>query len=252
MQFLANGEAVYAPNFLLESGLNPDRLLAELNAAWNVRGLFILRGDPSTWYRDHQLSRDKLYIYFTDHPDNIPKYKFPGFQRRAMLRYLHVSDPAVSFMKPVFEAVRRLSPGANLMIVTRYGGGEDNITPHSDDMTDIKGGSLIVDISVGAERTFTIESKATGKVESETPMRSGSAIVMTTAGNTQNKHAVPKQQGAGVRLSLVVRTIGTVETRDEVVKKISTATYKERNRAHLDQARCCGPSRRQATPAAIR
>ena len=97
-------------------------------------------------------------------------------------------------------------------------------------MTSIAPDSIIFDVSLGAERTFLLRNKATGAEES-IRMASGSAIVLTTAGNKLYEHAVLPEPGAGPRVSVVFRNIATMMSREEMMKRIAVSMKAKAKRA---------------------
>jgi alkylated DNA repair dioxygenase AlkB len=86
--------------------------------------------------------------------------------------YLKLDD--LPHFSPVFAAARALSLSslpdgttsclANQAIITRYRDGDDDIGFHSDKMASIQDPSCIVDLSLGAERTFQARLRAPRQV----------------------------------------------------------------------------------------
>ena len=220
--WLANGGALYVPNFCEAVGLNTGVLTFHTDN----NTIYIPRSARSALYRGRELPRSKMYV--DTQPDDVwGVYQFPGHQYRAIIEF-HKKLHSQAWLQPVFDALAVLTfdSGAgpvthifNHAIVTKYFTGEDNINWHSDKPASIAPDSIILDISLGAARTFSMRSNATGQVES-VHMAHGSAIIMTMAANQTHQHAVLPEPGAGPRVSIVVRNIATVMTVDEVKAKI--------------------------------
>ena len=215
------GGCVYIPSFCSDAGIDADALWkACLDAD------YIPRDDPAAKYRGKALPRSKLYINIT--PDDfICIYKFPGFQWVATRHYKELAE--VPWFKDVFSLVSKqpfhgagLNDGKatfNQAIVTLYNCGTDNIGWHSDKPASIAAPSVIMDISLGSERTFCIRNIETGEEES-VRMQHGSAICFTTAFNAKYQHAVLAEPGAAPRASIVFRHIADVYTKEQVAKKV--------------------------------
>jgi len=160
-----------------------------------------------------------------DTPEGIwPVYKFPGFQYRAVVnhyKYLH----DVPWLHQVFAAVRATSIAGvpvtcNQAIVTLYQSGTDCIGWHSDKMTSIADPSIILDVSVGGERTLSIRKTEDGPI-TRIPMPHGSAVAFDTTFNKRYQHAVLAEPGAAPRASIVFRDISTIMTEAAVRAMVS-------------------------------
>ena len=164
----------------------------------------------------------------------LPYYSYTHSQWAAQGTQQHaVTDPAVAFLRPLFERVRAVEVdgvaygGANQCIFKCYADAEDHIGKHScvfplaahcatraatssrrrrrrDKARSIAGESVIVNVSLGATRTFTIYD---GPRRIDVPMAHGSAVLMTMAANLATQHSVEPEPVAGQRNSLVFRTI---------------------------------------------
>ena len=214
----ATDGCLYMPNFCSDVGLDADGL-------WEAAKMADTTRDPAAKCRGKPLPRGKMYVNATG-DDVVCVHKFPGFQYAAIEHYKQLQD--VPWLEPVFFTLRNLHyEGAGLLngatfnqaIVTLYESGTDNIGWHSDKLASIADPSVIFDISLGAERTFSIKSNETGKEESVC-MRHGSAIAFTTAFNAEYKHAVLSEPGAKPRASVVFRHISDIYCNEQVAHKL--------------------------------
>ena len=220
------------------------------------RALYTPRDDRTAKYRGNELTRSKFYVNFAEvcpeqpgpvaracgltqcplFQDGTAKYGFPGFQYAAMLNYKSYDDPAYHFVTSLKDKlqgglrvgdVEMPAPHFTQAIATMYENGSDGIGWHSDKVLDITEGSIIFDLSLGAERIFSL-GRANGKkaptdVQNVT-MRHGSAILLSTKTNNEYKHAVLPVAGLEApRVSLVLRDIKTVVTELELQKKLGGA-----------------------------
>lgn len=129
------------------------------------------------------------------------------------------SKPLPKFLSKLLKRVNKhFNSDFNGILVNRYENGCDNIGPHSDDEkglgTRAEGGSIVVGISLGAERIMRFRGKKTvlvpllndGKKYKDQILEHGS--VFTMEGNFQKEftHEIPVQKKVdGMRISLTFR-----------------------------------------------
>lgn len=115
----------------------------------------------------------------------------------------------------------------NQVLVSRYLDGDDRISRHSDDMTSIADPSIILNMSFGERRTFSVYTQH-GELVWSRPMESGSAFALTTETNKTHLHAIERESGAvGERISVVFRHITRTLSRAEVEKKAKASLDKK-------------------------
>lgn len=96
----------------------------------------------------------------------------------------------------------------NALLVNWYRDGEDSMGWHSDDEKELGLEPVIVSISLGATRKFTIRHKQTARIHSLL-LRSGSCLVMHSHSQSAYQHALPKQKKVtSGRINLTFRTVG--------------------------------------------
>ena len=205
------------PTYCADSGIDASALWAAIQGAD-----FIPRADRSALYRGRELPRSKMYV--ADTPDGVwPVYQFPGFQYLAVAQhYKRLQD--VPWIQSVFAAVRATTVAGvpvecNQAIVTLYKSGTDCIGWHADKMASIADPSIILDVSLGGERTLCIREFEDGPV-TRIPMPHGSAIAFDTTFNKRFQHAVLAEPGAAPRASIVFRNIATLMTDAAVRAKV--------------------------------
>lgn len=249
---IADGKGSYTlPYFLREAGIDGDALQAALmsEAAFQPRDARHMR------YRGLQLKRQKAFVTLCDRARGIPKYSYPGasstlswdvpidsfgfekactekslragFTYRAVQHYQHIDD--VPSMVPITDCIRKdlkidgENYDYNQAIVTLYASGSDAIGWHNDKMRDIRPGSMIFDLSLGAKRTFSMQKIADDTLQT-IEMTHGSAIVLSTEDNEAWKHAVLEEPHVTAsRISIVFRDIHTLITAEDVRKHVERA-----------------------------
>jgi len=136
----------------------------------------------------------------------VTVYGKPGIQHRSIGFF---SDSSIGYqysgqlmasqklglqLTVLLEKVNALLEGANFngILVNRYANGKDFIGQHVDDEKDLASVGVVT-ISFGAERTFRITDRATGKLVKEFPLAHGTIYHMAGAFQREFKHGIPKQ-----------------------------------------------------------
>ena len=102
----------------------------------------------------------------------------------------------------------------NHVLVQKYRSGADFIGEHADKTLDVGHGTVIVNYSMGSERTLSLRSKdktKDGTYEIQhIPLPNDSVFVMSLSLNRKMKHSIHRQsQESGERISLTFRRIET-------------------------------------------
>ena len=116
--------------------------------------------------------------------------------------------PDNSYITTIVKHVSLVLPDLkfNSVLLTKFRDGSDFLPPHSDDEECIDLESTIATISLGATREVSFFSVINGGT---TPLKltHGSMYCMTRKSQNIFKHAVPKQPGSGIRISITLRFI---------------------------------------------
>ncbi|KAK9474602.1 uncharacterized protein V1510DRAFT_440328, partial [Dipodascopsis tothii] len=121
----------------------------------------------------------------------------------------------------------------NHALIQQYRSGDDFISEHADKTLDIVPGSVIVNYSVGTERTMLFRSKRKGppgvpRPSCRVPLPHGSTLVVGLRTNMAWTHSIPRNRGLrpsaheqqafnGARISLTFRSIGTFVSADRTL-----------------------------------
>ena len=89
----------------------------------------------------------------SENGNEVPIYRHPADETPALLQF----DTTVDILRCIAE--EHVGHSLNHVLIQWYRSGEDNISEHSDKSLDIVGGSTIVNMSFGAQRTMTIRTK---------------------------------------------------------------------------------------------
>jgi len=107
-----------------------------------------------------------------------------------------VGDEGWSFLENVKNKIEEVTgQTVNYVHTNEYRNGNDYIGWHADKTKTLEDGSMIISLSVGAERKFQLKKKEKGaKIEIDQVLKHGSLLTME--GNTQKywKHRVPKDK----------------------------------------------------------
>lgn len=117
------------------------------------------------------------------------------------------AKPMTTELRRLLEYVNtRLGATFNGILVNHYANGDEYISKHSDDEGGLDPNAGVVAISLGSERKFRIRDKNTNTIIADVPTREGEMMQMAGE-NFQKKytHEIPKQKGAGERMSFTFR-----------------------------------------------
>ncbi len=123
----------------------------------------------------------------------------------------HTALPLPDILNPVKDYVNRLGYGTfDQTLINWYENGQHYIGAHSDDERDIKIGSPILSVSLGATRKFRIRSKETKAVVLDVDLVDGSVVVMCGTFQKELKHEIVKVNGkkglaVGPRINITFR-----------------------------------------------
>jgi alkylated DNA repair dioxygenase AlkB len=130
-------------------------------------------------------------------------YRFSGVE--------HQAKPVPPELFPYLEWVNELGYGTfDEILINWYMDGTHYISSHSDDEPQIKPGSPIVSISLGAKRMFRLRDARTREKVRDVPMVGGCVLVMGGDFQRELKHEVPKINGrkgaaVGSRINITFR-----------------------------------------------
>jgi alkylated DNA repair dioxygenase AlkB len=220
---------------------------AKLFAALQETAPWTDPSDPDFMYRGRELARQKAFLVVSDdpvprldrEPSNIPRYGYPGFQYRSLQSYRDVRTvPELhNILKALMERLgyKDCPVVLNHAILTCYRGADDNIGFHSDKTRDIAVGAPIISLSLGETREFHFgtahpEDKMQTITTDRFVLKSGDLFILGPQTNAAYRHAiVPVQQEVIIkrakgyevkpRISIVLRDIHTVITREEARKR---------------------------------
>lgn len=224
--------------------------------------------DREAWfmlYRANVIKRSKLFLVKGDEmfglPEEVPCYRYPGFQYASMLRYATLATiPSLQKLTNVLnmdllfkfsDAEELRVPRINHVIGTTYVNGDDEIGFHSDKTKDIAANSLILMLSLGERRELHLR-----KVGETTPcdvivMEPGALFILGPRTNVEYQHAIVpigdeivlnRFRSVDRRVSLVFRQISTVLSRAEVYhecyksEKDRIARKRRKERAESEKA----------------
>ncbi|KKA23257.1 Isochorismatase family protein family, partial [Rasamsonia emersonii CBS 393.64] len=162
-------------------------------------------------------------------PDgSIPIYRHPADESPPLLPF----TPTVDRIRQVVEGI--LGHSLNHVLIQLYRSGQDRISEHSDKTLDIVRGTSICNVSLGAQRTMILRTKASGTETAEDdsssgagrqtqriPMPHNSVFVLGPKTNMRWLHGIradkrPDEAKSaeerafnGERISLTFRSIGT-------------------------------------------
>lgn len=129
----------------------------------------------------------------------------------APYNYSGMTYPAMA-MPPEIAAVRdavakRLSYEPDNCLVNFYENGRATMGFHYDAQDDLAPDTGVTIVSLGATRTLRFRRMDDAAVEFAQPMASGSLLYMAPAVQRSWKHGIPRETGAGPRISLTFRQL---------------------------------------------
>ena len=95
----------------------------------------------------------------------------------------------------------------NNCLLNYYPDGNSTMGYHSDSAKELKLGTGVVIISLGSERCISFRSKSDKEIKFQYKLGCGGLLYMDKAVQDSWMHAIPKQNGAGERISLSFRYI---------------------------------------------
>ncbi len=117
---------------------------------------------------------------------------------RPLYRHPNDEEPPNEEMVPAVLKLMRLVEqhtgvsGLNHALIQHYRHGRDNIAAHSDKTLDIDPHTPIINLSLGADRTMSIQNKDNKEVIEKIPLRHGQCVVFGLRTNRFWFHEVPK------------------------------------------------------------
>jgi alkylated DNA repair dioxygenase AlkB len=116
-------------------------------------------------------------------------------------------EPAPRVVLAAHERVTaRLGVPFNSVGLNRYRDGRDSVAPHNDHLYELREGSPIALLSLGATRRMTIRAKATPIRMFHVDLEAGSLLLMDYRTQQHYDHGVPKtREAVGERISLAFR-----------------------------------------------
>jgi alpha-ketoglutarate-dependent dioxygenase alkB family protein 2 len=134
--------------------------------------------------------------------DEGTSYKFTGVKVEGKT---WTDVPILNTIKEYLH--EKLNIPVNFVLVNFYRNGDDYIGYHSDDEKDLDGKQPIVSLSFGAERSFLLKHKITGKTH-EQVLQDNSCILMIPPCQKLYKHSLPKRKKViEPRINLTFRVI---------------------------------------------
>jgi alkylated DNA repair dioxygenase AlkB len=122
------------------------------------------------------------------------------------LRY--VERPMRADLASIAESIERtLGFSPNNCLLNLYPDGDSSMGFHSDSSAELAPGTGVAIVSLGASRTIVFRNKADRAVERAYRLEAGALLYMTDAVQTEWLHAIPREAGAGPRISLTFRRI---------------------------------------------
>lgn len=135
--------------------------------------------------------------FFAD-PDVAEKTEYVPWECAAEL-------PSVKYLHQLETDMERVARQPfNSCAINHYRDGSDYIAAHSDNEVS-RSSPAVAALSLGGTRLFRFTSKTDPTKKIEFPVNSGDLMVMAGATQKLWRHEVPKQSGAGARISVTYR-----------------------------------------------
>lgn len=215
--------------------------------------------DPTMSSRGEPLNRSKFFMFEDVQGDGslIPKYSYPGFQYGAMEHYqpmttIHELDHLSTALKQSLQNESKPLQ-FNHLIGTKYCNIKDAITWHSEKTKDIRPGSVIVMLSLGAVREFQIRNVATGTATAF-QLHPGDLVLMDWEFTQSHQHRLAKggkeeltglhhEESSKPHVSLMFRDINTMVKLSDIQKRAhQTEKNREARKRMREQEHSDGPS----------
>lgn len=102
------------------------------------------------------------------------------------------------------QAMEATGAKVNSCLLNYYRDGSDYIGYHSDRETRKEYNNIVITISLGGSRRFYFQRKSDKKVI-KTVLHNGDLVIMMNETQALFKHSIPREKGAGARISLTYR-----------------------------------------------
>ena len=113
-----------------------------------------------------------------------------------------------AFLETVCERIERtFGYRPNNCVANYYPSGEHYISLHSDQDMEMKARSGVTIVSLGSVRTMVLRNIENPRLKTYHPLQPGSAFFMADAIQAEWQHGIPKEAGAGARISLSFRAL---------------------------------------------
>lgn len=141
----------------------------------------------------------------------IPIYRYPGNYSGDEWMTFDWSPTSLRLKKAVEDTLQPLvHQTMNHCVTNYYRYGNDFIGHHSDKDLDLNRQGVIVSLSLGEERTLELRRRAVPQDVHRVRLPHGSMLVLGPNTNREWTHSIlPKEDSAGVRLSLTLREVKT-------------------------------------------
>jgi alkylated DNA repair dioxygenase AlkB len=170
--------------------LEPEIILIE-NFIENPKELFAMIRDSIIW--DERIKARKTASFGV-------AYNYSG------ITYPQVE--MLSELVPICKKIERyIGFTPNNCLMNYYLDGNSSMGYHSDSSEELKIGTGVVIISLGAERHIYYRSKADKEIKYKYRLKNGSLLSMDKRVQDEWMHAIPKENGIGERISLTFRNI---------------------------------------------
>ena len=185
--------------------------------------------DGEVWYMENFMPNDKAEFYFDNLLNNIKwrqeeiKYYgkiFPIPRQTAWYGYDGLNykysgimcnpepwTPELLDIKKVIEHFLQ-NEQFNSVLLNLYRSGNDKVSWHADNESELGINPTIASVSLGAARRFELKHKTIPDQKIQIELKSGSLIVMKGATQHNWLHQIPQQKSInGARINLTFRTI---------------------------------------------
>ncbi|MDY6898936.1 MAG: alpha-ketoglutarate-dependent dioxygenase AlkB [Cyanobacteriota bacterium] len=125
--------------------------------------------------------------------------------------YSNITYPEVEMHSGLIPICHRIKAKIGFLpnncLLNYYPDGNSTMGYHSDSAKELKLGTGVVIISLGSERYISFRSKVDKEIKFQYKLACGGLLYMDKAVQDSWMHAIPKQDGAGERISLSFRYI---------------------------------------------
>ncbi|MEM7716500.1 MAG: alpha-ketoglutarate-dependent dioxygenase AlkB [Cyanobacteria bacterium P01_A01_bin.68] len=125
--------------------------------------------------------------------------------------YSNITYPQVEMHSSLISICNKIESDIGFLpnncLLNYYPDGNSTMGYHSDSAKELKLGTGVVIISLGSERCISFRSKVDREIKFKYQLYCGGLLYMDKAVQDNWMHAIPKQNGAGERISLSFRYI---------------------------------------------